>query len=298
MTEPIRPGPGPRLVAAAAYPVTLAIGFALFAALTDAGLPALAAAYGAVLVGAALITLHEIFLPYRRSWRPGRAEVGGDALFMAAVQVALPYSLSLFVVLALAGQAPFDGTGIASLWPHRWPVAGQALLMLLTADLARYWLHRAFHRFEPLWRFHAVHHSPQRLYWLNVGRFHPFDKALQYAFDALPFLLLGVAKEVLAVYFVFYALNGFFQHSNCRLTLGWLNYLVAGPELHRWHHSERPEESDRNFGNNLIVWDLVFGTRFLPRDRAVGSLGLKNRAYPMGFLAQMTTPFTPGRDKG
>ncbi|MDE0488786.1 MAG: hypothetical protein OXI07_06285, partial [Gammaproteobacteria bacterium] len=51
--------------------------------------------------------------------------------------------------------------------------------------------------------------------------------------------------------------------------------------------------SNNNFGNNLIVWDLLFGTRFLPEEREVGPLGLVNRAYPMGFWAQMRTPFMP-----
>ena len=124
------------------------------------------------------------------------------------------------------------------------------------------------------------------------------EKALQYGVDALPFALLGVAPDVLAAYFVFYAINGFFQHSNCRVRLGPLNYVVSGPELHRWHHSEFAEESDNNFGNNLIIWDILFGTRFLPRDREVGPLGLVNRNYPMGFVAQMRTPFIGGLENG
>ena len=170
--------------------------------------------------------------------------------------------------------------------------------MLLAADFLRYWMHRAFHRFAPLWRLHAVHHSPHRLYWLNVGRFHPFEKAIQYLADALPFIVLGVTQPVLAVYFVFFAINGFFQHSNCSVRLGPLNYIVSGPELHRWHHSQRAAESDTNFGNNLIIWDLLFGTRFLPADREVGPLGLRNRTYPLDFLAQLTSPFVtdPGAD--
>ena len=81
------------------------------------------------------------------------------------------------------------------------------------------------------------------------------------------------------------------------MRLGPLNHIVSGPELHRWHHSEFSHESDTNFGNNLIVWDWLFGTRFLPADREVGRLGLVNRDYPTGFLAQMTTPFVPGLDK-
>ena len=102
-----------------------------------------------------------------------------------------------------------------------------------------------------------------------VGRFHPLDKAIQFLGDSLPFLLLGVQPEVFAAYFVFYAVNGFYQHSNADIRLGFLNWIVAGPELHRWHHSTVIAESNANYGNNLIVWDVIFGTRQLPKERTV-----------------------------
>lgn len=283
-----------RLVAACAYPVVMALGFGSFAFFAGQGLSISLSAYAAVLVGAILITWHELKLPYRRDWRPKSNEVKTDAMFLGAVQIGVPLLLSISLVVALADFLRAAGLAVEGLWPHRLPVWSQAALMLLVADFGRYWLHRAFHRFAPMWRLHAVHHSPHRLYWVNVGRFHPLEKAIQYGFDALPFALLGVSGDVLAAYFVFYAINGFYQHSNCLLRLGPLNYLIAGPELHRWHHSELPQESNNNFGNNLIVWDLLFGTRFLPREREVGSLGLVNRAYPVGFWAQMRTPFVAG----
>ena len=81
------------------------------------------------------------------------------------------------------------------------------------------------------------------------------------------------------------------------MRLGPLNYVVSGPELHRWHHSEISAESNCNYGNNLILWDMLFGTRWLPADREVGPLGLRNRAYPLGFLAQMRTPFVRGLEQ-
>ena len=282
-----------RLVAACAYPVVMVLGYGFFALFPRLGLPVAVSAYAAVLVGAILITAHEIRLPYRRDWRPQATEVQTDALFLGAVQIGVPLLLGISLVVALADLLRGTGLAIEGLWPHQLPVWAQAALMMLIADFGRYWLHRAFHKFSPMWRLHAVHHSPHRLYWVNVGRFHPLEKAIQYCLDALPFALVGVSGEALAAYFVFYAINGFYQHSNCLVRLGPLNYLIAGPELHRWHHSELPEESNNNFGNNLIVWDLLFGTRFLPEDREVGPLGLVDRAYPMGFWAQMRTPFAP-----
>jgi sterol desaturase/sphingolipid hydroxylase (fatty acid hydroxylase superfamily) len=241
-----------------------------------------------VLLGATAILILELFGPYRPAWFPSRDDVVQDGIFLVVVQIALPPLLALVVLgqaASLLGSVPR-----ASFWPHAWPIAAQALSMLLIADLFRYWVHRACHGWAPLWRLHAVHHSPQALYFLNVGRFHPVEKLLQFMVDSAPFLLIGVAPEVIAAYFVFYAVNGFFQHCNADVRLGWLNWIVSGPELHRWHHSRTVRESDRNFGNNLILWDALFGTRFLPAERQVGELGLKNRRYPKNFIAQTLVP--------
>ncbi len=287
-----------RLAVVGSYPLVIGLGVVLYMALAKAGWPATVASLAVVAAGATVITLHEVALPYRSEWQPPAKTVGADALFMATVQGGLPYVLSITLVVALAASLRSGGLTVEGLWPHDLPIVAQACMMLLGADLLRYWLHRGFHRFTPMWRLHAVHHSPQLLYWFNVGRFHPIEKAVQYAFDTLPFALLGVSHEVLAAYFVFYALNGFYQHSNCRVRLGPLNYVVSGPELHRWHHSKLVHESNNNFGNNLIVWDVVFGTRFLPKDREVGELGLQDRAYPTGFFPQMRSPFIQGLENG
>ena len=284
-------GRGARLAAKGAYPAVMIAALGLHAGLARLGLSPPVAAYAAGLAGASLITWHEIRLPYRETWKPAAPEVGNDLLFLVTVQVALPLLLAVSLVSALARCFAANGIAVNVLWPHHLPVWLQVALMLLAADFGRYWLHRAFHQFGLMWRFHAVHHSPRRLYWLNVGRFHPVEKAVQYVFDALPFALVGVSQDVLAGYFTFYAVNGFYQHSNCLVWLGPLNYVISGPELHRWHHSMLARESDRNFGNNLIVWDVLFGTRFLPDDRDVSLLGLVDRQYPAGFWAQMGTPF-------
>ena len=280
-----------RLAVVGSYPVVIVLGFAFYMTLAGSGWHLTIASYSAALVGVGLIALHEIMVPYRRDWRPRAEDVRTDAIFIIVVQAAIPYLLAITVVIGLAGAIQAGGLTVDIFWPHNIPIVVQVAMMLLAADFMRYWLHRAFHRYPLMWRLHAVHHSPAQLYTFNVGRFHPIEKSIQYAVDTLPFALLGVSQEVLAAYFVFYALNGFFQHSNCRVNLGPLNYIVAGPELHRWHHSRRARESNQNFGNNLIVWDTLFGTRLLPKDRDVEEIGLRNRRYPSGFFVQMKSPF-------
>ena len=273
------------------YPATMSVCLGLYAGLRGAEVPLPWAMYLPAFLGAGLVTFFEWRSPHRAAWQPKRTTVMNDLAYMTLVQMLLPPGVAFLFVLALIGPLNAAGLTFSGLWPTAWPVWAQAALMLLTADFLRYWLHRASHRYAPLWRLHAVHHSPEQLYWLNVGRFHPLEKALQMTLDTLPFMLLGVGPDVIALYFVFYAVNGFFQHCNIELRFGWLNWIVSSAELHRWHHARNPGESDHNFGNNLIVWDWLFGTRYLPDNRDSDDLGLPNRHYPASFLAQLRTPF-------
>jgi len=251
--------------------------------------------YIPILLSVALINYLEKKMPYRSQWLPNSKDIKQDASYMILVQLLLPRCIGFLIIILLANVIQNYDAAIATIWPHKLPVIFQALMMLLVADFLRYWLHRLSHRWKPLWKLHEIHHSPKKLYWMNVGRFHPLEKVLQYIFDALPFIILGVSQEVLALYFVFYAVNGFFQHCNIDLRLGFLNYLISGPELHRWHHSKRIHESDNNFGNNLIIWDVIFSTRYLPNNRSVSDLGVLDDHYPTSFSAQLVSPFIDKR---
>jgi sterol desaturase/sphingolipid hydroxylase (fatty acid hydroxylase superfamily) len=273
------------------YPVTITSAFALFALLQLAGASLILSTYVPVVVTATLVAWLESTFPHRADWRPGTSEVKTDLTFMVVVQLAFPPLMGFLFTYALIEPARALNLPIGRLWPHAWPIWIQALLMILVVDFLRYWLHRAAHENETLWRLHSVHHSVEQLYWLNTARFHPLEKALQMALDSLPFLLMQVDARVLALYYVAYATNGFFQHCNVRLHYGPLNYIVGSAETHRWHHSRLPRESNANYGNTVIVWDLLFGTWYLPTEREVEQLGLQDPAYPKSFLRLMRAPF-------
>ena len=273
------------------YPTTMLCCLALFFAFQAQALPLWVCSYVPVTFGAGIIAFFERYTPHLDQWLATKTDVWNDALFMVTVQMALPKILTFLVVITLLQLIEKTTLPTQALWPHHWPIGIQALLMVLSADFLRYWLHRFSHQLTPLWRLHAVHHSPPKLYWINVARFHPFEKAVQFLFDAMPFILLGVGSEVLALYFVFYAVNGFFQHCNIELHFGPLNYLISSAELHRWHHSRKVQESNANYGNNIIIWDLLFGTYFFPKDRQVEEIGLVNKDYPLGYATQLKTPF-------
>jgi sterol desaturase/sphingolipid hydroxylase (fatty acid hydroxylase superfamily) len=271
------------------YPAVMAGAITLAWTLHRAGAPLGLSAYLAVAASGSIVVFGESLIPYRRVWRPTRNELRDDGLFLLFVQVLLPLGLSWWAVNA--SRTAFAAAGLTlHVWPVAWPIWAQVVLKIAAGDFLRYWLHRWSHEHGILWRIHAIHHQPRKLYALNVFRFHPLDKALQFLGDTLPFILLGVGPETLAYYFVVYATGGFFQHSNLDLRYGWLNYLVVGPELHRWHHSREVSESSANYAHTFVLWDLLFGTYRRPRDRQVGDLGLIDDAYPTSFPRQLWAP--------
>ncbi len=271
------------------YPAFVGAAIAVFFALVGTGVsPPLAAYIPITLVGVSILVLEWRF-PQRLDWRPRLGDVIADAAFMGVVQVVLARLLAILGVFAVAGWAQAHPQ--FNWWPHHWPLAAQIITMVVAVDFLRYWLHRASHHFSVLWRLHEVHHSPDILYILNVARFHPLEKILHFSLDAVPFLLMGVAPEVFAGYFLLYSVNGLFQHSNVRLQYGVLNYLVGSAQTHRWHHARDPKTASCNFGNTTIIWDLLFGTWYLPPNAEVGDIGIMDRKYPKGFIAQMWTPF-------
>ena len=281
-----------RVLSSLMYPLVMTLAFALFALLQRYGASLIVATYVPVLATAALVTAAESALPHRTEWRPPGGEVRTDLAFLVVVQLAFPPLMGFLFTYALIGPAAALDVPLGGIWPHAWPIWSQAVLMVLVVDFLRYWLHRAAHENSTLWRLHSVHHSVEQLYWLNTARFHPFEKALQMLLDSLPFLLLRVDARVLALYYVAYATNGFFQHCNIRLRYGPLNYVVGSAETHRWHHSRIPRESNANYGNTVIIWDVLFGTWYLPKARDVEDLGLQDPTYPKSFLSLMRAPFT------
>lgn len=272
------------------YPAVMTGAYALFAILRAAGAPLVAATYLPIVLTAMIIAACEWRWPYRAAWVPRRDEVRLDLTFLAVVQLMLPPLVSLLFLMVIVQPARALQLPVQAWWPHTWPVWAQVVLMVLAVDFLRYWLHRAAHETDLLWRLHKVHHSVEQLYWLNTSRFHPLEKALQMLMDSVPFLLMAVDPVVLSLYYLSYATNGFFQHCNIDLRYGPLNYLVGSAETHRWHHSREPREANANYGNTVIVWDLLFGTWFLPADRAIGALGLHQR-LPASFRALMAAPF-------
>jgi len=238
------------------------------------------------------IALLEWIFTFEKSWRNYWRDIVPDSLFLllgnffrALVKPWLA-SAGFFVAGLYAGG---EASGI---WPHTWPLWLQWSIALVIAELGQYWAHRAGHEIEFFWRFHSIHHSPSQLYFLNAARFHPVDAVWLSACSTLPLLVLGASTEVLVLVGTFSLCHGVFQHSNLELRLGPLNQIFSMTELHRWHHSKVIEEANTNYGTNLILWDTIFRTRFLPARRPPAEVGVHEPAdYPTGFIGPLFAPF-------
>ena len=79
-------------------------------------------------------------------------------------------------------------------------------------------------------------------------------------------------------------------HANLKWTYGPLRYVVASPAFHRWHHTCAEEGRDKNFAGFLPVWDLLFGTFFMPKGRQPAMFGVAE-PVPGGLLGQLVYPF-------
>lgn len=170
------------------------------------------------------------------------------------------------------------------------PIVVAVVLTLLATDLANYGIHRALHRVDALWRFHAVHHSSERLDWLATSRVHPIDLGINIVAVTLPTYALGevaMAPWLLTFFFV----QPFVIHANARIRLPRLARVLVTPSFHHWHHAAEDEAHDRNFGMFLSIWDRMFGTA-LDRDELPARYGIgRPELADADFVGHLVRPF-------
>lgn len=133
-------------------------------------------------------------------------------------------------------------------------------------DFFYYWFHRLQHAWSPMWAVHSLHHSDRTLNVTTSIRHHWTEEPLRALLILLPMSLLVKLSPVEAgLIAVAMGQWGYFTHSNVRVPLGPLTWLIAGPQVHRVHHSIEPEHANKNFAAFLPLWDIVFGTYSAPR---------------------------------
>lgn len=224
-------------------------------------------------------------LPAQAIFRPGwTTDLMHFAMSHLLVQVTVVLTMLPAAVFFRWATHPWLQNAVAAQ-----PLPLQFLEIVLVADFTQYWVHRAFHRVPWLWRLHAVHHSSESMDWLAGSRLHLVDIVVTRGLSFVPLYVLGFAPAAVYAYLVFVSFLAVFIHANVRFDLGSLDWLVATPRFHHWHHAASPV--DKNFAVHLPCIDRFFGTAYLPDGRWPDAYGIDGRPVPEGYWRQLVWPF-------
>lgn len=211
--------------------------------------PAASALAGWLVVNMAVLGLAERWRPFRTDWQATPRHVRRDGTVWTLnvlTDAVASAALTALIVVHLPGDSS-------------WPLAGQVLAGVLAAEFAAYWMHRWSHAGRWWWRVHLLHHRPDRLNVANALTAHPINALYDKLVRVLPLMWLGLSPEAMLIVALFGLTQSLAVHANVAGTLGPFDRLVGSAELHRLHHSTRPDEAG-NFGTALPLWDQVFGT--------------------------------------
>ncbi|HKL44680.1 MAG TPA: sterol desaturase family protein [Roseovarius sp.] len=215
------------------------------------------------------------------------ALLAASGLFAAVTMTPLMTSMVLTALLEVTGGS----TAAPDLTLGKLALA--TLIMILTLDFCKYWAHRLHHETTVLWPFHALHHSAEIMTPLTAQRNHPVFlilRALLYTVvvgfvQALTLFLLMGKIEILTIgtvnagYFIFNAFGSNLRHSHVWLSYGpVLEHIFISPAQHHIHHSIERKHYNKNYGEVFAIWDLMFGTLYVPRSYEKITYGLSDES--------------------
>jgi sterol desaturase/sphingolipid hydroxylase (fatty acid hydroxylase superfamily) len=181
------------------------------------------------------------------------------------------------------------------------------IVWMLTAELGYYGAHRMYHQVPLFWEFHKVHHSAEVLTPITTFRTHPMFDAASGVFVAVVrgFILAGIVAafgiQFSAVHLLgFNLFNATFQlfgkhlrHSHIWWAWGpRLTHVFLCPAQHQIHHSRDPKHANKNYGEMLALWDWLFGSLYIAREKEDLQFGIDEphaitngvTAYVMPFV--------------
>ncbi len=221
-------------------------------------------AFAAVL---AAMAAWEALAPRRRRqhsrWTRWPSNLGIVALNTLVLRAASPLAAVAVATLAQQrGWGLFNGIGLP-----QWAGIGLAVVLL---DLAIYLQHVMFHAVPALWRLHRMHHADLDIDVTTGARFHPVEIILSAGIKCAVVGAIGAPPVAVILFEVILNATAMFNHSNARLPIALdrvLRLALVTPDMHRVHHSIRPDETNSNFGFSLPWWDRLLGTyRAQPAD--------------------------------
>ncbi len=232
----------------------------------------------------------EALWPYDPRWNRPRGDARRDVAHALTNESLNLIGLQFWTAAALVAER----LGPNRIWPTELPFAVQVLLAILVCDLGITLAHFLSHRWRPLWRLHAVHHSVKRMYGFNGLMKHPLHQAVEAAAGFTPLLLLGAPQPVVLGVAFATVVQLLLQHSNVDMKLGPLRHVFAFAPVHRLHHLKYGKAGDVNFGFFFCLWDRLLGTAMWVGCARIRTqdLGIGGRPdYPVRYWAQLREPF-------
>lgn len=171
------------------------------------------------------------------------------------------------------------------------PLVLQAILLVFAVDFIRYWIHRWEHEKAFLWRFHALHHIPERLGTITSTRTHPIDDFLLYVPETILLMTVGFDRNVVAGLFSVIWVISLVKHSNLEIEENMFSKWFQIPRYHLRHHEYQDGRAPTyNFSEILTFWDRVFGTFNgdpIKADHKVGVMREKERSFVHEFFGSI-----------
>lgn len=231
----------------------------------------------------------EHFLPIHKDQKLFRAGWITDVMhyFISGIFIRLGIVAIIFIATQIGSNSipAHVRSNIAAL-----PIWFQILAITIIADFGFYIAHRLMHSLPWLWNFHAIHHSSMKMDWLAAYRVHPVDQVVVKGVSLIPIFVFGFSEVSIGLASLIYYWQSILIHSNSRIRVGIFKWLIATPEFHHWHHSNQAEARDKNFSGQLLLWDILFRTAYLPG--VMPSAYGVNDSVPKGYLNQLIYPFT------
>jgi sterol desaturase/sphingolipid hydroxylase (fatty acid hydroxylase superfamily) len=257
---------------------------------------------GPAFVGLVLVVVVcEQLWPAERRSALARGHVQDACFFVlyAALVVPLVTVIGVGIAALLVGHASWIVIDQTAAWP-RWVLV---IVTLIAMDACNWLAHSSEHRFRPLWRMHAIHHTQEELTVLTSFRAHPLVHTAGFILATVPVIMMTADHPMAPMLITVYLCLGTVPHANVPWSFGLFGRIIVSPAYHRLHHAmEGPQNV--NLGIVLTVWDVLAHRAVFPalgapacrtglagRPIVVEQEGLRHRPVSV-LLAQFIEPFT------
>jgi sterol desaturase/sphingolipid hydroxylase (fatty acid hydroxylase superfamily) len=180
---------------------------------------------------------------------------------------------------------PFGNRSVSTGEKH----PGKAPFFELLTTFGTYWLHRLQHSVPFLWSMHSLHHSAEAMTMATGARHYWVEQAIVAAFLPGVAMVFKIPMEILRFMPLFFIAE-YLAHMNMKVRFGALTLVFNNPQFHRIHHSIEPQHRDKNFCKNLPIFDVIFGTAWVPGRDEFPRTGLTPREKPVGLLEGVVWP--------